>query len=254
MKPRLDRRFLAAAVLVGWIAGIAVLAQRRHDMPDSERLARGALRLEPTTYFYVVSQNGNTIGSASSAIDTIEHGFRARDIAHVRPSIAGDNRTYIISSIAYLARGFTLDSFSIALTGSPQSLRLSGRPMPHSVVLLPSLAPIALMLTRAPRMGATTQSWIYNPVARGVERVTLAIVAESLFRVADSAKMDPAHNIWIAAHTDTIRAWKIATPSHAISAWVDSQGRIVAASEAGGASVMRTAYEIATLNQKLPAH
>ena len=110
------------------------------------------------------------------------------------------------------------------------------------------------MLSRGPRVGATTESWLYNPVVRRVERVTLSIAAESLFSVVDSAAFDSAGHTWIAAHTDTIRSWKIVTPSRIISAWVDSQGRIVAASEAGGAALTRTAYEIATFNPKLLTH
>ena len=96
--------------------------------------------------------------------------------------------------------------------------------------------------------------WIYNPLAQRVERVTLSIAAESLFHVVDSASFDGTHGVWMAAHIDTVRSWKIVTLSRAISAWVDSQGRVVQADEPGGASLIRTAYEVATLNQKLTAH
>jgi len=248
---RLDRRVLAAAVLVCWVVGMIALARRRHDVSDVDLLTRGALRLEPATYFYVVSQNGQQIGFATSTIDTSAGGFTAREIVRARMRIAGDSQSITATSVAFLTRGFALDSFALSVSGDQKPFRLHGTPEAHSGVLLPALAPIALMLTREPRVGASTGSWLYNPVARRVERVTLSIAAESLFRVVDSAAFDSTRHEWMVAHTDTVRSWKIATPSRAVSAWVDSQGRIVAASEAGGLSLVRTAYEIATLNPKL---
>jgi hypothetical protein len=245
---------VAAAVLLAWVGGLAVFAQRRHGTSEADLLARGTLRLEPATYFYVVSQNGQTIGSASSSIDTTAYGFRSRDIARVRTVIAGDSQSVSATSTAYLSRGFAMDSFSIVVNGAHAPRRLTGPESPDSRALLPSLAPIALMLAHEPRIGEKRDSWIYNPLAQRVERVTLSIAAESLFRVVDSASFDRTHGVWIAAHIDTVRSWKIVTPSRAISAWVDAQGRVVQAEEPGGASLIRTAYEVATLNRKLTAH
>lgn len=251
---RPDRRTLAAAVLVCWIAGVVALARRRHDVSDSELLARGVLRLAPATYFYALYQNSQQIGSASSAIDTTARGFIARDIVRARMPMVSDSQSITAMSTAYLTHGFALDSFALSVSGEQHPFRLQGKPEPHSGVLLPTLAPIALMLMREPQTGASTERWLYNPVARRVERVTMSIVAESLFHVVDSAAFDSTRHEWIGAHFDTVRSWKVATPSRAISTWVDSQGRIVAASESGGLSLVRTTYEIATLNPKLGTH
>jgi hypothetical protein len=231
-----------------------VLAQRRHGISDSDLLARGALRLEPVTYDYVVLQSGVAIGSATSAIDTTTRGIRTRDVLRARALIAGDSQSITASSTAYLSRGFALDSFTVVVSADPGPLRVRGKPASRTGLLLPNIAPIALMLSRPPRVGTSTPFWLYNPVAKRVERVTLTIAAESLFRVVDSAAFDPARHLWVAAHVDTVRSWKIETPSKSIFAWVDSQGRVVAADEAGGASIVRTAYEIATLNPKLQTH
>lgn len=251
MTVRLDRRVLAAAVLVCWVIGVVALAKRRHGISDADLLARGALTLEPATYFYVVSRDSLPIGSASSAIDTTADGFTSKDFLKARGLLGDDSASGSASETAYLTRGFALDSFAVSLSGNQRQLWLHGTPEAHSGVLLPTLAPLALMLTREPRVGATAERWLYNPVTRRVERVTMSIAAESLFRVVDSAAFDSTRHLWMPAHVDTVRSWKIATPSHAVSAWVDSQGRIVAASGPGGLSLVRTAYEIATLNPKL---
>jgi hypothetical protein len=253
VKLRLDRRAAAAAVLIAWVAGIALLAHRRHSSTDAELLARGALRLDPATYFYTVSQNSEQIGSASSSIDTSANGFTVREVARFRTLISGNSQSVVASSTAYLSRGLALDSFSVAVTGK-HPLHDVNAPAAHSGILLPTLAPIALMLTREPRVGFTTSSPIYNPMVGHVERVTMSIAAESLFSVVDSAVFDSAQHHWMPAHLDTVRSWKIVAPSRGIFAWVDSRGRLVAASAPGGAAIERTAYEIATLNPKLPTH
>lgn len=252
MTLKLDRRLLAAAVLVCWVAGLVWLARRRHDVSNADRLAQGVLRLEPGTYFYNVYQTGQLIGWASSTLDTTAGGFTSRDAIRVRALVAGDSQSVIASSTAHLTRAFALDTFALSLAGDQHPFDARETLPPGSDVLLPSLAPVAIMLTRAPEVGRSTVVHIYNPLSRRVEPVTLRIAAESLFSVVDSAAFDAARNTWAVAHIDTVRSWKLVTPSRGISAWVDSRGRIVAASEPGGLSMMRSTYEIATLNPKLP--
>ena len=247
------RRSLAVVVLVAWAMGIVALARSQRSEPPADLLATGALRLEPGTYFYLISQNGRTIGYASSGIDTVESGFTARDMARVR-SLLGDSGTVTANSTAYLSRRFAMDSFTVTLFGGAAPIRLRGIPPAGAGVLLPTLAPVALMLGTRPDVGTRRSTRIYNPVSRQVEEVTLTIAAESLFRVVDSARFDSAQRLWVPSHSDTVRAWKVVTPTNAISAWVDSQGRIVSAEEPGGSRITRTAYELATLNEKKERH
>lgn len=227
-----------------------MLARRRSDVPEATLLARGIRRLDPETYFYVLSQNGREIGFGSSGIDTSAIGFTAHDMIRTWVPIAGDSQPVTLASTAYLSRAFALDSFAVGMTGRGPPLRLRGAPAAGSGVMLPYLAPIALMLSHTPRVGRSAEVWLYNPLAREVERVTLGVAAESLFSVVDSARFDSTKHLWTAAHADTVRSWKITTPNGEVTAWVDSNGRIVAATEPGGATLVRTAYEIAILNPK----
>lgn len=247
----MDRRLLAVAVLLGWVVGLITLARRRANVSDVDMLATGALRLDPATYYYTLSRNGQTIGDASSAIDTSASGFKSKNTVRLYPRTASDSEQIVATTTAYLSRAFALDSFAVAVTGLPYPVWQRAVPAANSKLLLPSLAPIALILSRPPRVGASVNQWLYNPVARRVENVTLSIAAESLFSVVDSAAFDSTAGMWIAAHSDTVRSWKITTPSRGISAWVDAHGRLVAVSEPGGAALTRTPYEIALLNPKL---
>lgn len=242
------RGIVAAAVVLLWVVGLVALWRRRTNVPVAERLARGALQLGPATYFYTVAQSGAPVGIASSAIDTAPNGFRESGTVRGRTVIYGDSQTVVASERAFLSRRFVLDSFSFSLGGDQGPLRIRGAPRGQAAVLTPSLAPIALMLSGPHEVGRSQDYWVYSPLSQRVERVTLRIAAESLFRVTDSAAFDPGHNTWIPAHEDTVRAWSVTTPAHSFTAWVDAQGRLVAASEPGGLSLTRTAYEIAVLD------
>lgn len=251
MKLGADRRMVAAAVLLCWVAALAILLRRRQGVSEVQRLAGGALRLDPATYYYTLSREGKRLGDASSVIDTGAGGFRARNVVRLAADSAASVRTEAVST-AYLSRDFVLDSFAISVSGMDVPFRLAATTAKGSKLLLPWLAPIALILSRTPQVGASIEQWIYNPVERRVQRVTLRIAAESLFTVVDSAVFNSSRNMWTPAHSDTVRSWMVTTPSRAVSAWVDAHGRIVAASEPGGASLTRTAYEIAMLNSLHP--
>lgn len=242
------RRIVGAAVVILWVVGMIALWRRHANVPPAERLARGALQLGPATYFYTVTQGGAPVGIASSGLDTTAGGFRETGTARARTVIYGDSQTVEASERAYLSRRFVLDSFTYALGGDQGPLRIRGAPHGHVGVLVPTLAPMALMLSGDHAVGRSEDYWIYNPLSQRVERVTLRIAAESLFRVTDSAAFDPTRNSWVPAHEDTVRAWSVTTPAHSFTAWVDAQGRVVAASEPGGLALTRTAYEIAALN------
>jgi len=248
---RLDRRHLAAALIAAWVVGLVALARRSRNVSDIQRLTQGALRIDPATYYYTLSRNGAQIGDATSSMDTSSSGFKSQNLVRLASNSDTQGQEVTATSTSYLDRSFTLDSFEVNVTGTGKPLRFRGITAAQSKLLLPSLAPIALILSHWPTIGRRADQWIYNPVSRRVERVTLTISAESLFSVVDSAAFDTTLHAWVAARTDTIRSWEITTPSRGISAWVDAHGRIVAASEPGGASLIRTTYEIALLNPKL---
>ncbi len=229
-----------------WVAALLLLWHRRTAIPPAERLAMGAMHLAPVTYYYALFQGGNKIGVASSAVDTSNRTMRVTDIVSARTVVYGDSQTVSGSSTAYLTRGFALDSFALALGGDQGPFRLTGVPKGRAGVTLPTLAPMALMLSGDATVGRAGMYWVFNPLSQRVELTTLRITAESLLTVVDSARYDSVRKAWLPARSDTVRAWAISTPTASLNAWVDADGRIVSASEPGGLSITRTAYEIAT--------
>jgi hypothetical protein len=98
------------------------------------------------------------------------------------------------------------------------------------------------------KIGRTQKLSVFDPTTRLVIRPQLTIRAESLFVVVDSAAMDAAGE-WEPAHRDTVRAWRIEGAPEGLIAWVDAEGRVVAA-RVVNLSAIRSAFEIAFKNAK----
>jgi hypothetical protein len=265
------RAALAAIVVALWLGGLAMLHSRNANVSEAQQLAQVALRVQPETFYYIIDQNGEQIGAASSALDTtintlISEEYFVGDL----PGRNGLERTSARWQTR-LTRGFRLTDFGIniaratrpfAITASVQedtvlfiagTMRRGGRPSAHYTFIpplfTPSQAPVAFMLGGDHKIGRKQTISVFDPITRLVIRPELAIRAESLFTVVDSASQDAAGE-WGPAHRDTVRAWRIDGAPHGLTAWVDGEGRIVAA-RAGDVSAIRTAFEIAFKNAKV---
>jgi hypothetical protein len=270
--PKKSRRLaIGVGVLALWVVGLALMVRRNANRSEAQQLAEVALRVQPATFYYLVERDGQQIGAASSAIDTtvqnlLSEEYFVGDIPS--PSGTGLERTSARWQ-TMLSRGFRLQriTIDIARTTLPFSIRAlvqedttlvvaiakSGSATPPArlnfiaPVFTPALAPVAFMLGGSHEVGRAQTMAVFDPTSRRVLRPELKIHAESLFTVADSAALDAAGN-WAVAHRDTVRAWRIESGPGEISAWVDAEGRVVAATMAKGLSLTRTAFEIAFKN------
>jgi len=266
------RIILALVIAALWIGGIAMMVHRNANRSEAQQLAEVALRLQPATFYYLIERDGKQVGAASSALDTtantlvseeyfvgdypgggavqrtsarwqtrLTRGFRLADLTI---DIARQKRPFSINAsveedtILFIAGNKT--------SGGHPPARYTFRP----TLFTPSLAPVALMLGGASKIGRAQSLSVFDPTTRTVVRPTLSISAESVFTVIDSAALRDGQ--WVAAHRDTVRAWRIAGAPHGVSAWVDDAGRVVAAN-AGDYSATRTAFELAFKNASVQA-
>jgi len=118
-------------------------------------------------------------------------------------------------------------------------------------VFTPSVAPLPLMLGKNPEIGDSVRVSLFDPLSRSVKEVTLRVETDSLFLVADSAHIDPVTKRWVKARQDSLRGWRITGRNAPLTAWIDADGRLIAASEPGGITLVRTAFEIAFENWRL---
>jgi hypothetical protein len=137
---------------------------------------------------------------------------------------------------------------SIFIAGKKVTGRPAARYSFTAPLFNPTVASVVFMLGSTPKIGRSQTMSVFDPMTRTVLRPTLRIRAESLFTVVDSAARDQS-GVWTVAHRDTVRAWRIEGAPHGLEAWVDAEGRLVAA-RAGSYSGIRTAFEIAFRNSK----
>jgi hypothetical protein len=266
-----SRGAVAVVIVALWLAGMAAMFRRNANQSEAQQLAEVALRIQPATFYYLVERDGNQIGAASSALDTTANTLVSEEyFVGDYPAANGLERTSARWQTR-LTRGFRLADLTIdiARTSRPFSINASveedtslfiagtkttgGHPPAHYTfappLFTPSLAPVAFMLSGAPKIGRKQTMSVFDPTTRTVMRPELQIRAESLFTVVDSAALDAGAQ-WAAAHRDTVRAWRLDDTSRGLTAWVDAEGRLVA-SQLGDLSTIRTAFEIAFKNVKV---
>lgn len=271
-------RGIAAILILGaWSAALVGLVRRDVVRTPVQRMADIALRVNPGNVFFAVEQDGRHIGWASSTIDTLTDTLVVRDAFTADVSSGGVSqraitRTQVVMSRRFVLRGFTAEAGTAAAPtrvsghvegdtaivytvengttpGTPQRVRVNGP------VLVPSLVPLAAMLGEKPKVGRAFSYTTFDPSTMASRAVSVAIQAESLFVVDDSARKDLATGRWVSALRDTVRAWKLGAPDGqpmpGVTGWVDAQGRMVETTALSGVRLHRMAYELSFENWRL---
>lgn len=264
------RALLAVIIVALWLGGIAMMFRRNATRSEAQLLTEVALRLQPATFYFVVERDGTQVGAASSAVDTTVNTLVSEEyFVGDYPAPKSVQRTSARWQTR-LTRGFRLADLTIDIARQTRPFSINASVEEDSLLFIagtkttgghpparytftpplftPSLAPVAFMLGGPHTIGRKQKMSVFDPSTRIVIRPELQIRAESLFTVVDSAALD-ASGSWAAAHRDTVRAWRIEGAPHGVSAWVDAEGRLVAA-RAGSFSAVRTAFEIAFKNVK----
>ena len=271
----MSRKALAILVILVWVAGLGFLYNRTTHRTLEQRLTEVGMRVSPETFYYTVEQGGQQVGVASSAIDTSKTRVIVSDLVRGRFPSGPDTLRVEARSEARFTRGMRLSDFLIKADGDLAPFTLRGvmqegegrtlrvtteskgaRPITQesiadAPVFVPTASPLPLMLTRAPKIGDSVKVAMFDPVSRDLKDVTLHIQADSLFLLADSASFDSTANQWVKVRQDSVRGWRITDRKSPVTAWVDAAGRLIAASEPGGITIVRTAFEIAFANWNL---
>jgi hypothetical protein len=266
------RAALAVIIVALWLGGMAMMLRRNANRSEGQQLAEVALRVQPATFYYLIEQDGQRIGAAASAVDTTTKTLISDDyfVGDLPPAGGTSPVRTFARWQTRLTRGFRLRDLTIDVARATRPLHIEPSVEADTLLLIgatrkrgwdgptrfavkpplftPSLAPVAFMLGGPHTIGRKQTLSVFDPTTRNVIRAELQIRAESLFTVVDSATQASA-GIWKEAHRDTVRAWKIEDAPRGLTAWIDAEGRVVAA-QAGSLSAIRTAFEIAFKNAK----
>jgi hypothetical protein len=268
---------LALIIVMAWAASLAGLVRRDILRTPAERFAEIALRVNPGNVFYEVARGGRRVGYASSTIDTAEAGdtlFLRDELAIEIPGDSGPSRA-IRRSEVNLSRAFALrasildvdsgdvlrrttvraqgDSVIVIVVETNGVASDTHRVRTNGVVMMPEMVPLAMILLKTPKIGRHASFTTLDPERRELRDVSLRILAESLFTVDDSARMDAMKGRFVSALRDTIRAWRVVDDADpAGGEWLDAQGRAVDAA-VNDLRLRRMAYELAFENWRLDA-
>jgi hypothetical protein len=268
---RRGRTIAAALILVAWLGGLGVLVRREFFRERSAILAEAAMRLNTGAVYFTVEMEGRQIGFASTTIDTTGTTFEVVDYFVADLPVAGREYRASARSVITLSRALALRRFDVQIDApdAPMSavgevdgdsavafvLRVPGQPTDtqriavDGPILVPTLMPAAAMLVAEPKVGRVVTLSSFDPQTMAPREVRLRLAAESLFTVVDSARFDIPRQTFVEAHSDTVRAWKLEPEDGGgFSGWVDAQGNVVLATQPGGITVRRMAYEIAFEN------
>lgn len=249
---------------------------RRNVMRTPEQhLTEAGLRVSPASYYYILQQNDRQVGAAASSLDTTTTRVVSVDFIRGAVPVGKDTLRIEARSEARYSRGLRLQDFLIRADGDLTPFTLRGvvqegdtktlrvtadtkgeKPIlldavPLHAVFLPTMAPVPLMLRKEPRVGDSVMVSMYDPVGRTLREVALTLQRDSLFLIVDSASLDSASGRWVKARQDSVRGWRLGGANAPLTAWVDASGRLLAASEPGGISLVRTAFELAFENWRI---
>lgn len=266
----MSRRTVALVVIAAWIGGLLLFAKRQIVQSPLDRLLQASLKIAPATYYYTVDLNGTQIGAAMSAVDTTARRIITVDMFTGRYPVGKDTLSMTARARASYSRALLLKDFWLELDGDQIPVRIGGHTVGDSILqvttrsttnsfaihrlqspaFMPTFAPIVGLLSKERNAGDTIHVSMFDPLTRELKLTTIQVHEDSLFYVPDSAALDTTTKVWSVARIDTVRARRLGGGASPITVWVDKDGRIVAASESGGLTMVRTAYELAFRKKK----
>ncbi|MFQ5702684.1 MAG: transglutaminase family protein [Gemmatimonadales bacterium] len=266
----MSRRTLAGAIIFLWLGALGWLVRRQHREAPSRLIAEAALRIPPGAAYLSLELGNRTVGFLSTKVDTLPDTLQVQSLLMLDvPTPDGPKRIESRTNAA-LSRQMSLRTFESAVRGYEGEFATFGEVLGDTLlnleiestigrhattvplngpVILPSMLPVYLAFGAKPGVGDTLALDLFDPLNISQRSVTVAVVAESSLIVPDSATYDSVAARWVEARWDTLRAWRItqarADGSEEFSAWIDELGQLVRSSYPSGATLDRSAFEIA---------
>jgi hypothetical protein len=269
----MNRRTAATVIRLAWFSALGWLIQRNYlSAPRESDTPRWPV--PPGAAFQALRIGGRQYGLASLTVDTVPEGLRVVELTtlDLPPTRPGTPRRTSSRIEALYTRGLQLRTWTTRqLTEQGRStsagevsgdtlLRVINAPegeAPETLLVplrRPVVLPSAIALVAAsrglPRTGTKLNVETYDAVDHELRSEHLTVAAESLFTVPDSAEFNPSIKRWLAAHADTVRAWRLERLEHGlpIHQWIDASGMTIRIQHPLGAVLDRSAFELVNSN------
>jgi hypothetical protein len=258
-----------------WLGGMGFLVKREYFRPSAQLLAEAAARVGPGASYYTLSMGGGPIGYSTSTIDTTPAGVTLQSNTTLDIQALGNAQRVGMTLVVNLTRALHLISFEGQLNSEAAKFKASGRVDGDTVLnveidaggtrpshqRIPLARPLVLAEMVSLRLavggnlqpGKTYTIRTFDPMLMQERETAIAVLAESTYVVADSARFDSTAQRWVAVRWDSTKVFKISQTYNGVSAesWIDEQGGIISATTESGFRMERTAFEIAVENWRL---
>ena len=239
---------------------------------DSTFTTGSAPILPPDAYFFTVRAAGSQIGVGSITVDTLTDGVRITERLGLDLPLHPTSARSQFTSQYSIGLDLRLREFQITLPGSTAPILQRGTVEGDSIVVVrtgtgepalrlnvrgrslipPLAAPVALARQQNLKRGARAAIPVFDPVTLQSRVISLAVIDDSTFLVPDSADFDPLAGAWVAAHSDTLLAWRVVwSDGRQVShVWVDTRGLPIQLISSAGLELDRSAFEIVNINYR----
>jgi hypothetical protein len=259
-------------ILASWAGTLGWLTWRVYHRGGSAFMTGSAPILPPDAYFFTVRAAGNQVGVSSITVDTLADGVQITDRLGLDLPLHPTSPRSQFTSQYTIGADLRLRRFRITLPGRTDPIVQEGTVEGDSIItvtngtgeprlrldvrgrsLIPPLA-AAVTLARQGNLkrGFRAEVPVFDPRTLKPRVISLAVLGDSTFEVPDSADFDSLAGIWIAAHSDTLLAWRLAWSDGRQSSqvWVDTRGLPIQSNSAAGLTLDRSAFEIVNINYR----
>ena len=269
----MNRKLLALLIVGVWFFTIGVQVRREVFKPELARLEEAAAFLAPGVNFYTLESGGQSVGLATSRLDTVPEGFVLEDFMTLELPALGQTGRAVVRTEVSVSRSLVMQSFVFALDSDVGEYEARGTMDGDSLLtveldsgggvetlvqrleqppVFAAMVPIRVAIGEGLEVGQSVQVPVFDPSTLSNRTVSVEVLEHDTLVVADSAAIEPSTGRWEPARYDSIPAWKIAEGFGGLSieSWIDEDGRVISAESPVGFSMRKTEYELARQAQE----
>ncbi len=249
--------------------------RREYFQPELTRLTEATRTLAPGTNFYALRMGNESVGMATSRLDTIPDrgGFVLEDQMNLELQAMGQPGGAVTRTRVRLSTALAMEEFSFTLDSDAGSFGAEGRVEGDTLLLVDvdagggteevsfrlneppifaAVLPIRVALSGNLEVGRTFRFPVFDPSTVSNRTVEVEVLEQGTMVVADSAVRDPDTERWESSGERTVSVWRVEERfgGMEVESWIDEDGRVLRSSSPMGFSMEKIPFELARQEQE----
>ncbi len=268
------RAAIGVGVLIVWAAMVGWHVHREYFEPELTRLTRATMSLAPGTNFYALRMGNETVGTATSRLDTVPDGggFILQDQMNLELAALGQSGGAMTQTRVSLSPTLSMESFSFSLASDAGRFEARGSVSGDTLLtvdvdaggsveevsfrlqdppIFAAVLPIRVAMSGELRPGRTFRFPVFDPSTVSTRTVEVQVLAQDTLMVPDTVIREPGSGRWVPSGQVAVPAWQISEDYGGIrvESWIDADGRVLRSSSPMGFSMEKTEFELARQDQ-----